>query len=154
MVRVLRPGGRLGVSVWGALGDAPPVDDELERVAYDVWAKAAAEVADPDAVEQAAQEALPWGSWFAEPANVRSALAEAGLERVELTGRAYRYRLSHTDWLAAVGTSAKARYLHHTLGDEEWARFGDRVLAGLRDAVADPIPCVDEALLAVGNRPA
>jgi ubiquinone/menaquinone biosynthesis C-methylase UbiE len=153
MARVLRPGGRLGVSVWGALGDAPPVDDGLERAAYEVWSEAAAAVADPDAVERAAQEALPWGNWFADPAHLRAALAEAGLERVELTGRAYRYRLSHADWLAAVGTSAKARYLHHTLGDDEWGRFGTRVLDGLRGAVADPIPCVDEALLAVGNRP-
>jgi len=154
MVRVVRPGGRLGVSVWGALGDAPPVDDGLERAAYEIWAKVAAEAADPDAVEEAAREALPWGTWFADPVHVRAALTEAGLERVELTGRAYRYRLSHADWLAAVGTSAKARYLRHTLGDDEWARFGTRVLDGLRGTVPDPIPCVDEALLAVGNRPA
>jgi SAM-dependent methyltransferase len=154
MVRVLRPGGRLGISVWGALGDAPAVDDDLERTAYEVWSKAAAEVADPDAIEAAAHEALPWGSWFADPTHLRSALAQAGLQRVELTGRAYRYRLSHPDWLAAVGTSAKARFLRHTLGEDEWERFGSRVLDGLRGTVADPIPCVDEALLAVGNRPA
>jgi SAM-dependent methyltransferase len=154
MVRLVRPGGRLGISVWGALGDAPAVDDELERAAYEVWSKAAAEVADPDVVDAGAREALPWASWFADPANVRGALGGAGLERVELTGRAYRYRLSHPDWLAAVETSAKARFLRHTLGEDQWSRFGERVLSGLRTAVPDPIPCVDEALLAVGNRPA
>ena len=45
---------------------------------------------------------------------------EAGVERIELTGRAYRYRLSHADWLAAVGTSAKARYLRHVIGEAAW----------------------------------
>jgi ubiquinone/menaquinone biosynthesis C-methylase UbiE len=153
MTRVLRPGGRLGVTAWGALGDAPAVDDEEERAAYDVWAAAAAELADPEAVERAAREALPWGAYFADPVHLRGALEDAGLERVELTGRAYRYKLSHADWLAAVGTSAKARFLRHTAGEEEWNGFEGRVLAALAGTVPDPVSCVDEALLAVGNRP-
>jgi len=153
MARVLRPGGRLGVTVWGALGDAPPVPDDEERAAYEVWAGAAAELADPDAVERAAREALPWGQWFADPDHLREALVAAGLARVELTGRAYRYRLSHADWLAAVGTSAKARYLRHVAGDDAWTAFTGRVLDGIRRAVPDPIACVDEALLAVATRP-
>jgi ubiquinone/menaquinone biosynthesis C-methylase UbiE len=153
MVRVLRPGGRLGVTAWGALGDAPPVDDERERVAYDHWAAAAAELVDPDALDTAAREALPWGQWFADPDHVRAALSEAGVARIELTGRAYRYRLSHADWLAAVGTSAKARYLRHVIGETAWATFGEQVLDRLRGAVPDPIDCVDEALLAVAIRP-
>jgi SAM-dependent methyltransferase len=152
MVRVLRPGGRLGVTVWGALGDAPAVDDDEERAAYEVWATASAELADPESVELAAREALPWGAYFADPGHLRGALEDAGLERVELTGRAYRYKLSHGDWLLAVGTSAKARYLRHTVGEDRWSQFEARVLATLRGAVPDPVPCVDEALLAVGNR--
>jgi len=153
MARVLRPGGRLGLTVWGALGDAPPVDDEQERAAYEHWATAAAALVDADALDTAAREALPWGQWFADPDRVRAALTEAGLERIELTGRAYRYRLSHADWLAAVGTSAKARYLRHVIGEAAWASFDAQVLGTLRGTGPDPIDCVDEALLAVAIRP-
>jgi SAM-dependent methyltransferase len=155
LVRVLRPGGRLGITAWGRLDDAPPIDDSDERAAYAAWDAAAAERIDLDTVDAAATEALPWEDWFGDPANLRVALADAGLRVVDLIGRAYRYPLSHRDWLGRVNTGARARYAHAVLGPEAAAELDDAVLARLRAAkIPDPIRCADEALIAVATRAA
>ena len=114
---------------------------------------AAAELVDADALDTAAAKRCPGAS--GSPIRTTSAprSPKPGVERIELTGRAYRYRLSHADWLAAVGTSAKARYLRHVIGEAAWASFDAQVLGTLRGTVPDPIDCVDEALLAVAIRP-
>ncbi len=153
MTEVLRPGGRLGVTVWGSLGDAPPVDDRDERAAYDVWHGLAGELVDAATLDEAAEEAFPWAAWFADPARLRVALEATGLRHVELVGRAYRYQLTHADWLTGVHTSARARYLHGAVDPAEWEAFSARVIDALRGTVPEPLPCVDEALLAVGTLP-
>ena len=132
MTGVLRPGGRLGATVWGSLGDGPPVDDHDERAAYDLWRRLATELVDAAALDDAADEAIPWAAWFADPARLRAALEAAGLSRVELVGRAYRYQLSHADWLTGVHTSAQARYLRGTVDDAKWEAFTTRVLGAAR----------------------
>jgi SAM-dependent methyltransferase len=149
----LRPGGRLGVTTWGRLGDWPAVDDHAERAAYGVWEHAAAEFVDVDRLDEDAAAGTPWEGWFSDPANLRAALGAARLNRVELTGRAYRYRLSHDDWLTGAQTSARGRVLRRLLTDEQLAAFTKEVHARLRErSVPDPVPCVDEALIAVGTR--
>jgi SAM-dependent methyltransferase len=152
LARVLRPGGRLGVTTWGRLDDALPIDDADERAAHQTWDDVVGAHLDLAEIDGAATEALPWEAWFGDPAHLRVALAEAGLRVVELFGRAYRYRLSHADWLARVDTGARGRYARAALGDGRYAAIAADVLAAL-DArgIADPIHCADEALLAVAT---
>ena len=154
MVRVLRPGGRLGVTTWGRLDDAPPIDDADERSAHAVWDEVVARHTDLDAVDDAAADALPWEEWFGDPARIRIALAEAGLRVVECFGRAYRYPLAHADWLQRVGTGARARYVRAVLGDAEYAAVNHEILAALvARPVPDPIRCADEAIVTIATAP-
>ena len=154
LVRVLRPGGRLGVTTWGRLDDAPPIDDADERAAHAIWDDVVARHVDLAEVDAAAAEAQPWEDWFGEPARIRIALAEAGLRVVDLFGRAYRYPLVHGDWLQRVSTGARARYVRAVLGDDAFAAVGAEVLDALRTHhVADPIRCADEALLTIATAP-
>jgi ubiquinone/menaquinone biosynthesis C-methylase UbiE len=154
LARVLRPGGRLGITTWGRLDDAPPIDDADERAAHALWDDVVGRRVDLDAVDDAAADALPWEEWFGDPAHIRLALAEAGLRVVELFGRAYRYPLSHADWLQRVATGARARYVRSVLGAEALAAVHDDVLAALRDHhVAEPIRCADEAIITVAAAP-
>lgn len=153
LVRVLRPGGRLGITTWGRLDDAPAIDDSDERTAYEIWDTVAAAHLELGAVDAAAAEALPWEDWFTDPANVRAALHGVDLQVVDLFGRAYRYPLSHADWLSRVNTGARARYAHAVLGDVAFATLNDAMLAALRaEGVSDPIRCADEALITVATR--
>ena len=154
LVRVLRPGGRLGVTTWGRLDDAPAIDDADERTAHGIWDEVVGRHVDLDEVDAAAADALPWEEWFGDPARIRLALAEAGLRVVDLFGRAYRYPLAHADWLARVGTGARARYVRAVLGEERSAAVTAEVLATLATrCVADPIRCADEALITVAVAP-
>jgi ubiquinone/menaquinone biosynthesis C-methylase UbiE len=153
MVRVVRPGGRLGVTAWGVLADAPPIDAHDEQAAYQAWMDTARQHVTPEAMEIAAREVLPWEEWLSDPARLRAALEGAGLRHVELTGRAYRFATSHAEWLSSVNTSAKARYLRDTIGPDAWASFCDLVLQRLRAMVPDPFERVAQMLFAVGTAP-
>jgi SAM-dependent methyltransferase len=152
MARVLAPGGRLGVTSWGTLSDAPPVDDAQDRAAHDAWTDAAIEFAPIDELDAVAAAGAPWDELFDDPANLRNALDHVGLRHIELTGRAYRYRLSADDWLTGQDTTYRARYLRHALGVDGFRRFRDRARALLAARVPDPVECVDQALFAVGTK--
>jgi len=152
--RVLRPRGRFGVTTWGRLEGAPPIDDADERDAYGVWDEVVGQCVDLGAVDEAALEATPWEQWFTDAAHVRLALAEAGLRVVDVVGRAYRYLLTHEEWLQRVNTGARARYVRAVLGETKFDAVGTEVLHELgARGVADPIRCADEALITVATAP-
>ena len=154
LVRALRPGGRLGITTWGRLDDAPPIDDADERHAHAQWDEVVGRHLDLEEVDSAAAAALPWEEWFGDPARIRIALADSGLRVVEMFGRAYRYPLTHADWLARVGTGARARFVRATLGDAAFADVEREVRDALRvQRVADPIRCADEAIITVAVAP-
>jgi SAM-dependent methyltransferase len=150
LARVLRAGGRLGVTTWGRLDRDPEIDDADERAAYDMWNTAAGERVDLDKVDAAAIEALPWEGAFTEHAFLTRALNDAHLAVVDAIGRAYRYPLSHSDWLSRVRTSARGRYVQAALGDDGVTALSTDVLAALRAAgIPDPIHCADETVITV-----
>jgi len=150
LVRVLRAGGRLGVITWGRLDRDPDIDDADERAAYDTWNSIAGERVDLDKIDAAAAEALPWEGAFGDHAFVTGALNDANLAVVDAIGRAYRFPLSHPDWLGRVHTSARGRYVQATLGDAAATALAADVLAALRAAgIPDPIHCADETVITV-----
>jgi ubiquinone/menaquinone biosynthesis C-methylase UbiE len=154
LVRVLRPGGRLGISTWGRTDDAPPIDDADERAAHQIWDDVVGAHVDLTEADAAAAEALPWEDWFADPAHLRLALGQAGLRVVELFGRAYRYPLSHAEWLQRIGTGARARYIRSRLGRDAFTALEVEIAGALRSGrVPDPIRCADEVLLTVAVAP-
>jgi SAM-dependent methyltransferase len=150
LVRVLRAGGRLGVTTWGRLDRDPEIDDADERAAYETWNAIAAERVDLDKVDEAALEALPWEGAFSDHTFLTTALNDANLAVVDAIGRAYRYPLSHADWLGRVHTSARGRYVQAALGDDGVTALSADVLAALRSArIPDPIHCADETVITV-----
>ena len=151
MVRVLRPGGRLGVTAWGATDDAP-VDDVDQRELTEIWTSTAARFVDVDRGEDDVETAIPGEAWFADPARLRAALVGTRLRSIEVHGGVYRRELSVEDALAGYDTSFWGRYLRHTLDDSEWWRFRDEVAAAASDVLPDPMTRVDQLLIGVGTK--
>ena len=151
MVRVLRPGGRLGVTAWGATGDAP-VDDVDQRKLTEIWTSTAARFVDVDSGENNLEAAIPGEAWFADPARLRAALVGTRLRSIEVHGRVYRRDLSLQGALAGYDTSFRGRYLRHTLDDSDWWRFRDEVAAAASDGLPDPMTRVDQLLIGVGTK--
>lgn len=151
MVRVLRPGGRLGVTTWGSFDDEP-VDDGQQRQLTGIWRSIAGHFVDMDAATEVVDAAIPWEAWFGDPAHLRGALEGSGLRRVDLTSRTYRRCVSQRDALAGYETSFWGRYLRHTLGDTDWARFRREVAGAAARVLPDPITRVDQLLIGVGTK--
>ena len=151
MVRTLRPGGRLGVTAWGALDDGP-VDDTDQRELTEIWKSTAARFVGVSGGEEEVEAAIPGEAWFADPAHLRAALVGARLRSIEVHGRMYRREISLEDALAGHQTSFWGRYVRHALPAAEWARFSDEVASTAADALPDPITRVDQLLIGVGKR--
>jgi ubiquinone/menaquinone biosynthesis C-methylase UbiE len=151
MVRVLRPGGRLGVTTWGSLGDEA-VDDAQQRQLTGIWQSIAGRFVDVNAAADVVDAAIPWEAWFGDPAHVRGALEGSGLRRVDLQARTYRRCVPQRDALAGYETSFWGRYLRHTLGAADWARFRREVAAAAAEALPDPITRVDQLLIGMGTK--
>jgi ubiquinone/menaquinone biosynthesis C-methylase UbiE len=149
MVRVLQPGGRLGVTAWGTLDDAP-VDDRHQRELTRIWMSMAERFVDTDAAADVIDAALPWEGWFGDPAHLRGALEGAGLRDVALHGRTYRTDVTQREMLAGHETSFWGRFLHGALGDDDWRRFRHDVTDAARVALPEPITRVDQLLIGVG----
>jgi SAM-dependent methyltransferase len=151
MVRVLRPGGRLGVTAWGTLDDEP-VDDGQQRQLTGIWTTIARRFVDIDAASDDIEAGIPWEAWFGDPAHLRGALEGSGLGSVELLSRTYRRRISHGDALAGYETSFRGRYLRDALDDEDWERFRRDVAAAADAALPDPMTRVDQLLIGLGTK--
>jgi ubiquinone/menaquinone biosynthesis C-methylase UbiE len=151
MVRVLRPGGRLGATSWGSAGDEPANGHEQRRLT-EIWESTAGRFVDLDATADVVEAAIPGESWFSDPARLRAALTGSGLRDIEVHARAYRRALSLSEARAGYETSFWGRYLRHTLGEADWERFRRGFAAAAADALPDPITRVDELLIGVGAK--
>jgi SAM-dependent methyltransferase len=151
MVRVLRPGGSLGLTAWGALGDEP-VDDGCQRELNSIWRSTAARFVDIDVATDVVDAAIPWEGWFGDPAHLRGALEGNGLRRVALHGRTYRHEVMQRVMLAGYETSFWGRYLRQALGDADWQSFRHEVAEAAHAALPDPIARVDQLLIAVATK--
>jgi SAM-dependent methyltransferase len=142
MLRVVRPGGRVGLTAWGVKTDPYRT----------LWDKMAGEAAGQDQLDAALKIGAPWQDWLADPINLRSALESAGAVRVEVREKEYPVSMTIADFLAIRNNSLTARFLKQTLSKEDWLRFEDRVTKEFQAQFRDPIDNVRDALIAVGVR--
>jgi ubiquinone/menaquinone biosynthesis C-methylase UbiE len=142
MVRVLKHGGRLGVTTWAGR------NDEFTRV----WREIAESFATKEMLDDAARKAVPWEERFSDPTHLQEALRDAGLRGIEVGRREYRNRISIADYLAGRETSAVGRFLRQMLGETLWPRFQTRVEEEYRARFTDPIGDSNDVLIAVGTK--
>jgi ubiquinone/menaquinone biosynthesis C-methylase UbiE len=143
MARVLRPGGKLGVTTWG------PLENEFRQY----WQTVAEQFVPKDALRAAVEKALPWEDWFQDPAHLRDAFREAGLADAEIHREMYTVRMPIADFLAIRETSMQARFMRQALDARQWDEFQRTVSAGFRRKFNDSIEHARDVHITVGAKP-
>jgi SAM-dependent methyltransferase len=142
MVRILRPGGKVGVTSWGSLRN-----EFRER-----WQVAADSFANKEGLQAAVKQALPWEEWLEDPAHLRQAFEGAGLQNIALRHTQYTTRMTIADFLAIRGQALQARFLRQTLDAPRWEEFQRVLSSDFYGRFRDPIEHVRDVHIAVGTK--
>jgi ubiquinone/menaquinone biosynthesis C-methylase UbiE len=142
MIRVLRPGGKLGVATWAR------TDDEFTKV----WRDIAETFTTKELLRVAMSRATPWQERFADTKRLAETLRDSGVRNLSVERRQYRMKHSIEDYLAGREITAPGRFLRDTLGDALWERFRDRTRTEFKERFADPMGDTNEVLIAVGSK--
>ncbi len=143
MARVLRSGGKLGVTAWGS----------LRNEFRELWQTVADSFADQQVLRAAVKQALPWEEWLEDPAHLRQALEQIRLNVVTVQHNTYTARMSITDFLSIRGRAPQARFMQQTLSPHRWEEFNRTLAAEFHAKFSDPIEHVRDVLIAVGTKP-
>jgi ubiquinone/menaquinone biosynthesis C-methylase UbiE len=143
MARVLAPGGRLGVTAWGA----------LENPHRELWSELARAAVGPQALQQARQNALPWEDRFSSQDHVGKALQDAGLKDITVRRALYGVETTTEDFLAQRENSIHGRFVRHSLDFASWERFQEMARTEFAKRFPDPLTHTRDVLIAVGTRP-
>ena len=128
MVRVLKVGGRLGVSAGAPSGNRP-------NPAYEAWEQTAEGMVGRESLLTAKDAVAPWEAWLSDPATLEQALAGVGLGGIEVRQREYDVRMPTEEYLAMLDMFAHGRFVRHRLGAARWEEFR-RTVAGQVAALA------------------
>lgn len=143
MVRVLAPGGRLGVTAWG------PEEDEFSRA----WREVAEQFASQEILRDARRAATPGADRFADAERLREALSRAGLREVRVERREYRFAMTAEEYLVGREISATGRFLREMLGESLWERFRERARETFARRFPPQFNDFRDVNLAVGTKP-
>lgn len=149
LVRVLRPGGRLGVTAWPEDRDEPESDGKEAGAIVESSLEEVGLAKEPPAAEKAARGE----EWLKKEANVRAVLSGAGLEELVVEERRYPQRSSAADYYGWRVWGGRGRYLRWVSDEETWQRFERNAVAALERRFPDGIRSVSTARLAVGTKP-
>jgi SAM-dependent methyltransferase len=131
-VRVLKPGGRVGITAWTRSTAAP-------SPASDAWTALAQAFVGRAALDEALRRVVPHEGRLSEAAQLSAALAAAALQEVQIEQRQYRIRMRTSDYLEMSDIFTYGRFLRATLGASRWREFrsqaADRLQALCGDAV-------------------
>jgi ubiquinone/menaquinone biosynthesis C-methylase UbiE len=142
MARVLRPGGKLAVTSWGS----------LRNEFRECWQSVADSFAGADVLRGAAMQGLPLEKWVEDPANLRKAFHEAGLQNITLRHKHYTTRMTIADFLAIRAHALQGRFMRQTLDRDRWEQFNNALSAEFYGKFQDPIDHVRDVHIAIGTK--
>ncbi len=143
MVRVLRPGGVLGVTAWGA----------GESEAARTWREVVKSFVAIEELERAFRDLLPWDEWLTLPENMGRALEAAGLGRVQVESLQYRVAMKSVDFLEIREQSVDGTLLRERLELERWSEFRLRALEVFQRRFPVGVEYVRSVNLGLGHKP-
>jgi ubiquinone/menaquinone biosynthesis C-methylase UbiE len=146
MVRVLRPGGRLGVTAWGPT--VPAHEDNQEPEADRVVAAVRDQCG---LASQAPVQGAPFEEALRNRERLCGALRAAALVVVEAQLHTYRRTCAIDDYLSGWG--GLGRYLRQEAGEQRWQDFCQRAADALRNKFGASILSAKQAWVATGTAP-
>lgn len=141
-LRVLRPGGRFGASVWAG---GP---DDLSTT----WLELVHQVVPRDILSSAVDAAAPWRDRLRDRTRFEEALVDAGLRGVRVEAREFRFSFPLEEYLEGLSTWATGRFVRGMVGDAGWARLMDRARTTFGERFADPVNDFRSVWIGVGTR--
>lgn len=148
LVRVVRPGGRVGVTAWPEDRDPPPDNDapSARRLIESALDATGLPLELPE-------KGAPAEEWLKDEGNLRAVLAGAGLEGLAFDVRTYRYKLTAADYLGWHAWAGRGRYLRSMSDPATVGRFERHAVEALERSFPDGIRMVSPARVAVGTKP-
>ncbi len=143
IVRVLKPGGRLGVTAWAGS------QTEHGRV----WRAIAESFVGADALRVAAGKVARWEDRFTDPAYLVEALTGAGLVNVRVEEHTYDETVTTADALARSEIFTFGRYIRHVLGANGWEHFRQTARAAIERQFGSRLHSIARAHLAMAEKP-
>src|SRR3954451_1668405 len=128
MLRVLKPGGRMALSVWG------PNSDEYHKT----WNELVDAEVGPELLADAVAKAAPGRERYQERERFEQDLYDAGVRHLRVETREYRRHIPLHDLIRQLEIGGVGRFVHSMLGDREWAEFRARAERTFAERFADP----------------
>jgi SAM-dependent methyltransferase len=113
MVRVLRPGGNIGVTAWAG-GTSEYMGE---------WRWVAESFVDFRELEENRRTYVPWEGRFSDPAHLGAALAGAALRDIRVEQREYRVPITAVEYLSRMESSLVGRWMRNTMETPAWDEF-------------------------------
>jgi ubiquinone/menaquinone biosynthesis C-methylase UbiE len=144
MLRVLRPDGRMALSVWG------PNRDDYHKA----WNEQVEMEIGADLMADAMQKSAPGRERFEERERLEQDLYDVGLRHLRIETREYRRHIPLSDLVRQLELGGLGRFVRSMLGDAEWNEFRARTERVFADRFADPLVDLNDAYVVLGRKPA
>jgi ubiquinone/menaquinone biosynthesis C-methylase UbiE len=141
LVRVTKPGGRVGFTSWSDGRDA----------FTDTWLELVGEVIPSELLDPSVANAVPNHDRFKRREAVEQALLDAGLRHVRTEAAQYEWTYSLDDYLDGLQVWALGRFVRGMLGDG-WDAFRAHAREVFADRFPDPLHDRRDVLLGVGTK--
>ena len=142
MVRVCRPGGRVGISAWG------PMQNEPGRL----WKEIVEKCVDADELQEAFRAVVPWEEWFHVASHVEEALSDAGLTAVRSATREYTIEIAPPDYITMKLAGIEGRLIRRLAGESAWDAFTRHIDAEFRQRFPPRLTFVRDVNIGVGTK--
>jgi ubiquinone/menaquinone biosynthesis C-methylase UbiE len=144
MARVLRSGGKLGVSAWG----------NRKNEADQVWLTIAENFVCRDHIDKAVLQALPSEEKLTNPDILKEALQLVGLKNIAIIYNEYEVIMTVNDYLQFKNHGISGRFVKSALPANQWEKFKEKVSNELIRIFDRQVELKLGAYLTVGIKPA
>jgi SAM-dependent methyltransferase len=146
MVRVLKPGGKVGVTAWAQGGSRG-------SPASAAWVSLAESVVGREALQTALGRVAPHEDRFGDAAELSAALGDAAnLDDVRVEVREYRIVMPLSDYLEMFDVFTLGRFMRASLGSLRWQEFRREAEEKVRAACGERIEYTTRYHVAVARK--